>query len=169
MQLLSEANTSSPLVAARDILEAVPRVVDLFRHITQANTKQTLTIPQLRTLRFVRDHEQVILKNLADFVGTAMSSASRTVDTLVSKGLIDRKVCDKDRRQMRLSLTQEGAKALDAVLDHTSEQIAARLSPLSAEELAVVSRAMHLIREHCAIDVPSPCCELSKPPKTNSI
>jgi DNA-binding MarR family transcriptional regulator len=54
------------------------------------------------------------------------SNASRLVDKLVLKKLVDRKVCPKDRRQVDIRITENGLKLLremDEIIDDQQEDL----------------------------------------------
>jgi len=68
------------------------------------------------------------------------SDASRIVDRLVRKKLVQRSVCPKDRRQVDVLITQKGIdllsqldrcdKAIDEIVSHVTEEDARKLNEL---------------------------------------
>lgn len=67
-----------------------------------------------------------------------MSNTSRLIDKLVTKGLVERRECPRDRRQVDLFLTSEGddvvAKARDTV-DKETHKLLGHLSKAQFEQL----------------------------------
>jgi len=84
--------TPSPAPAeecAALLLETVPRIMRALRMaITQQ--PQTLTIPQFRTLHFIRAHSGAGLSATAEFLGLTLPSTSKLVDHMVRAGYLAR-------------------------------------------------------------------------------
>jgi DNA-binding MarR family transcriptional regulator len=55
---------------------------------------------------------------VAEALDVHLSTASRICDRLVQGGLLDRRDRPEDRRQVELSLTEDGQKLLSKVTDH---------------------------------------------------
>lgn len=62
-----------------------------------------------------------------------MSDASRLVDRLLLKGLLERKVCPQDRRRVEVKITQSGLKLLEEI-DKISDKFEEKLKSISSEE-----------------------------------
>jgi DNA-binding MarR family transcriptional regulator len=74
------------------------------------------------------------------------SNASRLIDKLVLKKLVDRKPCPSDRRQMDIKITQKGLEllsVLDAPMQLLDREMAERLSE---EEALKVSDILDRVR-----------------------
>ena len=68
-----------------------------------------LTPAQSEALRIIANHGPLALKGLGDMlVCDTGTSPSRIVDRLVAAGLVQRATGERDRRQVRLSVTPEG-------------------------------------------------------------
>jgi len=50
-----------------------------------------------------------------------MSDASRLVERLRTKGLIDRKICNEDRRKVNVLITKKGLQLLSQIDEYDSE------------------------------------------------
>ena len=64
------------------------------------------------------------------------SNASRLVDKLAARGLVERRTCGNDRRQVDVTLTKAGAellKEVDLVIPKTKEVIGANISEKEAK------------------------------------
>lgn len=67
-----------------------------------------------------------------------MSNATRIVEKLRLKGLVDRSICQENRRQVEISITEEGERMLERVepdVKELHEELAQELSEGEAEEL----------------------------------
>lgn len=107
-----------------------------------------LTLQQYNVLRILRGQHSkpasvgLIQERMLD----KSSNASRLIDKLVLKKLVDRKTCPSDRRQMEIRITQKGLDVL-AELDsklEVNESAAARL--ITEEEALSVSDILDKVR-----------------------
>ena len=74
-----------------------------------------------------------------------MSDASRLVDRLVSKGLVERKVNASDRRSAKVILSESGMALLSRI-DEKVHQIEGLLDVITEEEAQVLNQAFEKIR-----------------------
>jgi DNA-binding MarR family transcriptional regulator len=74
-----------------------------------------LTYSQCHTLMEVGTQGQVSLVELAGSLGLDTSTLSRTIQSLVVRGLVTRKADEKDRRYVKISLSPEGKKVYETV------------------------------------------------------
>lgn len=81
------------------------------RRLSAALSQIELTPAQSEALRIVADHGPLALKELGDMlVCDSGASPSRIVDRLVAADLVRRDVNTRDRRQIKLTITAEGAE-----------------------------------------------------------
>nr|WP_223205156.1 MarR family transcriptional regulator [Gordonia jinghuaiqii] len=93
-----------------------------------------LTFSQFRTLCALGCHSGPMPVNaLADRVQLSFAAAGRTVDKLVSSGLVDRREDPADRRVKRISLTAEGQSFLESHFAVAQEPVRRFVSALPAE------------------------------------
>ncbi|RBY82370.1 MarR family transcriptional regulator [Geodermatophilus sp. TF02-6] len=78
-----------------------------------ADQIDTVSAVQLRALTVLQENPAVNLVQLAQAMGTTVSTASRLVDRLVAAGLTDRRPSPQTRREITLSLTPAGSRTLD--------------------------------------------------------
>lgn len=69
-----------------------------------------VTLPQCHALVEIGRAEKISLKELATLLSIDTSTTSRTVDGLVKKGYVERKVSSLDRRSIDIVLTPVGLK-----------------------------------------------------------
>jgi len=107
-----------------------------------------LTWQQFNLMRILRGQKgkAVPLKVLADRMLDPQSNASRLVDKLVDKGWINRVVCPNDRRQVRLSISDQGAVILEKASIAVRESHIAVGGDLTTKELNTLSDLMDRFR-----------------------
>jgi len=78
--------------------------------------KYGVTLPQYNLLRILRgQYPQAASVNLLiDRMLDKSSNASRIVETLRKKGLVDRKTCKSDRRKVDVIINKKGLEVLEA-------------------------------------------------------
>lgn len=102
---------------------------------------------QFNILRILRGMhpEPASVKLLTERMIDKMSNASRLVEKLKQKGLVERRSCKADRRQVDVVITEKGlnllALASDA-MDDQMEGVRAKLSAQQAKELNELLDAM---------------------------
>lgn len=82
---------------------------------------------------------------LIDRMLDKMSNASRLVEKLKQKGLVERKVCEKDRRQVDVVITKKGLKLLEDMNEEFEKQ-EEDLRTITKEEAAELNRILDKLR-----------------------
>ena len=82
---------------------------------------------------------------LADIERVSAPSMTRTVAALVQRGLVERTADPSDGRQVILSLTPEGQKALRRIRRHRDEWMISRLEHLTDDERDLLRRAARVL------------------------
>jgi DNA-binding MarR family transcriptional regulator len=95
---------------------------------------------QFNILRILRGMapQPATVKLLTERMIDKTSNASRLVEKLKKKGLVERVNCEKDRRRVNVSITQEGLNLLDrasAAVDASLAELAASIGSEEAEML----------------------------------
>jgi len=88
-------------------------VSDLLESQLDAVSKHKVTFAQIKLLKMVSLTQDYSISNVAQFLGVSTAAASRAVDRLVRRSLLQRTEDARDRRVVQLSLTEEGAELLD--------------------------------------------------------
>jgi len=113
-------------------------VNDLMEEQLRGVNDDGVTFSQLKLLKMVSLTEGYSVSNVAQFLGVSTAAASRAVDRLVRRGLVDRTVSADDRRAVRLSLTDEG-EALLATYDGAAHRALAQIfGDVPAEQMRQV-------------------------------
>jgi DNA-binding MarR family transcriptional regulator len=71
-----------------------------------------------------------------------LSTASRICDRLVQADLLHRRDRPDDRRQLELTLTDEGRRALDSITEHRRRVFTRILRRIGREERTVLAQAL---------------------------
>jgi DNA-binding MarR family transcriptional regulator len=107
-----------------------------------------LTPAQSEALRILADHGPLALKELGDMlVCDSGTSPSRIVDKLVAAGLVHREAGERDRRQIRLSVTPQGADRAARVRGIEDRLYDSIDSALSADDAQSLLRILRLLTE----------------------
>ena len=86
------------------------------------------------------------VKLLTERMIDKMSNASRLVEKLKTKGLVERKPCPEDRRRVNIQLTDEGIKTLEKASKLLETSMDARMKALSIAEAELLNSILDKIR-----------------------
>jgi DNA-binding MarR family transcriptional regulator len=129
------------LAAWSAFLRAHARVVRELEHELQAEQRLALTDYDVLVQLANAPDRRLRMSDLADRLLLSRSGATRLVDRLVSQGLLERVMCDIDRRGQWASLTDAGYERLrQASPTHLRGVAEHFLDRLTAEELAALER-----------------------------
>lgn len=104
-----------------------------------------MTVGQFQVLRRIRKGVDTV-SSLAEANRTSRPAVSKAVEALVQKGLVTRLPDARDRRQVRLTLTDEGNRLLNAIYDQAEAWLSERFHSLTDAERADLRSAMELLR-----------------------
>lgn len=107
-----------------------------------------LTVPQYNVLRILRGSypDPCTINSLIERMLDRMSNASRIVDRLEAKFLVERKVCATDRRAKDVVITKQGLATLDEVDDKMHEWLET-FSDIQKKEVETASSVLDSLRE----------------------
>jgi len=124
---------------------------DLGRRIHRGMPREWLeteiTMPQLKTLMVLYGMGQATMGELADALGTGVSTVTGIVDRLVDHGLVVREEDPRDRRVVVGHPTGEGLALIDRLLTATRDSLGRVLGQLSLDELHLCVKAQQLISD----------------------
>lgn len=95
---------------------------------------KNLTIAEANAINAIGPDEPKTMKQIAETLGVAFSTPTRTIDRLLEKGFVNRTVGEKDRRQLLVELTPKGKELLEDINKENLEIIRKMLKGLSDEE-----------------------------------
>ena len=122
------------LVATRTINAIIVRSL--------AAVDASLSMPQLRVMVILSHHEPASLSEVAAELGIDPSSASRTCDQLVKRGLVEREPAANDRRRLSLRLSSSGRRLLQRVMSRRAKLLAEIVAAMPDAEQHAFMAAM---------------------------
>jgi len=106
-----------------------------------------LTPQQYNILRILRGQhpKPATVKLLKERMLDKMSDASRLVEKLRVKGLVERYICSSDRRNVDVIITEKGLELLKQI-DETEHEIKEYMSNLTEEETVLLNELLDKLR-----------------------
>ncbi len=138
------AEITSELCADK-VLEVVPLVMRCLRAEIRRQGQPLLSVPQLRTMIFLKNFPGSSLSGVAEHLGVTKATASTLVEKLVKRGLINRVEHPQERRRHVLTLTAVGVDIFEEVRLATRSRIAILLGNLSENELIEIYGGISLL------------------------
>lgn len=120
----------------------MPLIVRFLHAQMRRHPQRGLTVPQFRALVFVSHNQEASLSAMAEHLGLSLPAASRAVNLLVNRGLMERQVRCDDRRSVSLSLSSQGKAVLRRSSRAARRALACQFKALTARDLGTISRAM---------------------------
>lgn len=107
-----------------------------------------ISLQQFNILRILRGRypETATVKILTSKMIDKMSNASRLVEKLQKKGLIERKTDKADRRQVNIIITEQGLALVQAASDSIAQSVDHQLKSLSCEQAKTLNRLLDELR-----------------------
>jgi DNA-binding MarR family transcriptional regulator len=107
-----------------------------------------LTYPQMAVMMAIKYAKPPVTPtDVAQWLNRSTNSITMIVDRMEREGMVERKRDLKDRRSLRLILTEKGEKAFRQVLRPGWEMVKYILSGLTAEEVQVLTRLLEKMEE----------------------
>ncbi|MDX2048963.1 MAG: MarR family transcriptional regulator [Chitinophagaceae bacterium] len=109
--------------------------------------EEDITPQQYNILRILKGSFPVPLSTLQirERMLDKMSDTSRIVDRLISKDLVTKKICSKDKRLVDVTITEKGKDLLEK-LDKRNDEIDGVLGGLNETELFTINKLLDKIR-----------------------
>ncbi len=101
-----------------------------------------LPIAQFETLRFVYDKVRPNMRDIAKHLQVSAPSATALVDELNRAQYLHRQPDTKDRRQVRLAMTEKGSRMLLKSIAQRKRVLRSVLSPLSHNDQHELNRIL---------------------------
>jgi DNA-binding MarR family transcriptional regulator len=119
----------------------------LHNHNSNRLKPYLITPEQYNVLRILKGSHPKALK-LADITARMIdknSNATRLVEKLKQKGLVDRTICEGNRRQVDISIKDEGLLKLDAI-EKDQDNFLNLLQHITADEAEELNRILDKLR-----------------------
>lgn len=110
-----------------------------------------LTWQQFNILRILRGMhpKPASVKLLMERMIDKMSNASRLVEKLKQKGMVERRACPADRRQVEIVLTEKGEEILEVASQRITQMTQETFASLTEEEGQALNGLLDKIRSSC--------------------
>lgn len=128
------------------ILRAIRRIirsVDIYSHKLALDCG--VTVPQLSCLLLVAEAGPVTLKALAERVDLTAGTVVGIIDRLEMKGLVQRTRSQTDRRQVQISITQDGRSLAARAPSPLQDRLARALDGLPSADRASIAESLERI------------------------
>ncbi len=112
------------------------------------DTYVKLTMAEANALYVIGSDEPKTMKQIAEALGVAVSTPTRTIDRLVEKGFINRRVDENDRRQLLIETTSKGKKLLLEMDEEGIIMVRSMLKNLKDEEIDSLKEILLKINEN---------------------
>ncbi len=106
-----------------------------------------LSILQIHTLSFLKQKENVPMTEIAEQFHMELPSATSLLNKLVALQLVKRHADEKDRRMVRIALTEEGKDILKKAMEEKVTHIEHVLSYLTETEQHELLRLLEKLNE----------------------
>jgi DNA-binding MarR family transcriptional regulator len=124
------------LTASRGLLGVIARSL--------APVMDTVSLPQFRVLVVLSNFGPLRMGEVAQRLGANQSSFSRFADRMVASGLIARSASPGSRREVLVSLTEDGARIYAQVTETRRREISRVLETLSGPDLDAVRKGFEI-------------------------
>jgi DNA-binding MarR family transcriptional regulator len=139
------------------LFDTVPVVMATLRAELRHHRLADLNVAQLRTLFFARRQPGVSPSAVAEHLDLTLSSVSKLVDGLVTRGHLRREVSSEDRRRYCLYVTGSGRVIVSQARRHVGEALLERLNRLDSQALADVTAGVEHLRDVFPPVAPARC------------
>jgi DNA-binding MarR family transcriptional regulator len=120
-------------------------VNELLERTLSESSNEQLAMSQVKLMLLIaRPGQRFKVTDVADFLGVTNAAASRAIDRLVQRGLVDRTVSREDRRAVDLALTPVAEELLDRFNQARNRELLRLLGDHSESKL---QRAAELLDE----------------------
>lgn len=109
---------------------------------------KNLTIAEASAIYAIGPDEPKTMKQIAETLGVAVSTPTRTIDRLLEKGFVNRTVGKKDRRKLLIELTSKGKELLEDIDKENLEITKKMLNGLSDDEIETFKKILFKINEN---------------------
>ncbi len=129
-----------------DISETIFTIVRLLkRQMTFKSDFFQLSVLQIQALCFLKQKENAQMSEIAEYFRIELPSATSLLNKLHQMELVERQADPKDRRLVRINLTDQGKSLLKQVMDERSKKVAKMLSYLSGEDKKQLFRILRTL------------------------
>jgi len=131
---------------AKDLIEISHYMMQNMKKFAPDRTiignKLGITRVQIMTLRFVSYNNECKTSDIAEFLSVSRPDATRIVNTLVTKGFINRVYDKNDRRVIRLKITTEGMRVFEDIKKELITNFSEIINKMEKEDAEALMKGM---------------------------
>jgi len=124
---------------------------EIHRGIPHHWLETEVTMPQFKTLMVLYGMEQASMGDLADALGTGVSTVTGIIDRLVDHGLVLRVEDPRDRRVVVGRPTDAGITLVDRLIGAARERMGVVLEGLTTDEIRLVAESTRLLHQSATV------------------
>jgi len=109
---------------------------------------QELTFLQMQALIFIKKAKNIQMSEIATHFQIEMPTATSLINKLNTMKLVKRQADPKDRRLVRIILTEQGKQLLEKALEERTKKINHLLSYLSKNDTLELLRILQILIKH---------------------
>jgi DNA-binding MarR family transcriptional regulator len=132
--------------------ELILNLICTSNYITEKNNlffkQYDISAPQYNVLRILRGQmmKPINLSSIQERMVHKNSNAGRLIDKLLIKGLVERNICEENRRKIEIKITSNGISLLNQIDPSLDELESNSLSNLSNSEISLLNKLLEKIR-----------------------
>lgn len=131
----------------REKIRLLERSLELLKQSDGSGCCCSLTLSQCHALVEIGRREAISLKELAVILLLDVSTVSRTVDSLVTKKLVERITSTTDRRSISISLTEKGSILFHSIEQDMNQKFHRIFEYIDANQQDIVLNSLQLVIE----------------------
>jgi len=125
------------------VIKILKSGASISENLTHTLKEGGISLPQFNVLRILRGQkgEPANLSTVQERMVNKMSNTTRLVDKLIEKELVERRICEENRRKIELTITSKGLsllKTLDPLIDKEEEKITQNLTIKDKNQLMIL-------------------------------
>lgn len=129
--------------AKKLVIKILKSGASISENLTHTVKEGGISLPQFNVLRILRGQkgEPANLSTVQERMVNKMSNTTRLVDKLIEKKLVERRICEENRRKIELTITSKGLsllKTLDPLIDKEEEKITQNLTIKDKNQLMIL-------------------------------
>lgn len=149
-----ELNFKDPKVLqVQEVYQSLWAINKITAKLTKKNAESFgMTLQQLSILNTLYSFPELTQQELAERLLSSKSTISVSIDKLVKMGLLERGISEKDRREVKLQLTQNGEEVSKNSSKHSLSYKAMlyALDKMSGEDIQTLLRIQKELLNHLA-------------------
>jgi DNA-binding MarR family transcriptional regulator len=138
-------------VTAKRLLEVVPALTARIRAEIRSCIPDGFSFQHFRILRSIM-HGRNFVGEIAQHQGVSQPSMSRSIDSLVKRGFVERGGRLGDRRKAPLRLTKKGRFIIDKIIKSTESRLGDKISRLDAGDRKMLEQGLFELEKFFSAD-----------------